>query len=274
MASEFCVVCGRTDVPTTDGVCATCFAKRTSLVHVEGRPVVTLCPTCGARRIGQLWDRRGSSDLLTPDDLTPLLVVHPEVGIRRVRWSEGGKNPLVRDLEASIDLVFRDEPRTETLKFGVKIDHRTCPDCSRRSGHFYTAIIQLRGEENGREKPPELRARLDRQWSRILPEARKSWKEALSWKEELPEGWDFYVTDTLAARSLARLGKSRLRGELKESATLWGRKHGVDVYRVTFCLRVAPEAERPGDAPPTTGRTAGLRANRRSKPSDGSESGR
>jgi NMD protein affecting ribosome stability and mRNA decay len=275
MASEFCVVCGRTDVPTVDGVCADCFAKRTRLVWVRGRPTVTMCPTCGARRIGQLWDRRGASTLLSPDDLTPLLTVHPDVGIRRIHWSESGLNPLVRDLEATVELVFRGEPRTERLEFEVKIEHRTCTDCSRRSGHFYTALIQLRGEEDGpREKPPELRARLDRQWESIMPEARKSWIAALSWKEELPEGWDFYVTDTLAARSLARLGKSRLHGELKESATLWGRKHGVDVYRVTFCLRVAPDAGPRSVVGTGSRRTAGLKGDPPSEPSDGSGSGR
>ncbi len=276
MASEFCVVCGRNDVPTVEGVCAACFAKRSPLVWVIGRPTVTICPTCGARRIGSLWDRRGASTLLSPDDLTPLLSMHPEVGIRRIHWSEGGLNPLMRDLEAQVELVFRGEPRTESLKFEVKIEHPACTHSSRRSGHYYTALIQLRAEEDGpREKPPELRARLARQWDGIMPEARKSWREALSWREELPEGWDVYVTDTLAARSLAKLGKVRLNGELKESATLWGRKHGQDVYRVTFCLRVPPDAHaRPTAVVGRPSRTAGLKGDSPSESSDGSGSGR
>jgi NMD protein affecting ribosome stability and mRNA decay len=37
---------------------------------------------------------------------------------------------------------------------------------------------------------------------------------------------------------VARFAKTRLGAQLKESATLWGRKNGKDVYRVTFCLRV------------------------------------
>jgi nonsense-mediated mRNA decay protein 3 len=238
--SEFCVVCGRTGLPTQDGLCTECFAKRTPLVHVEGRPRVTICPTCGARRVGQLWERRGASILLGPDDLMPLLQVHPEVGVRKVRWSEGGNTALVRELEATVDCSIRGERRIETVRFEVKIDHQTCLDCSHRSGHFYTAVLQLRGEEGGRENPRALRQRLDEQWEGLMPEARVNWREAISWKEELPEGWDFYFTDTLAARSIAKLGKERLAGEVKESATLWGRKNGRDVYRVTFCLRVPP----------------------------------
>lgn len=239
MSQEFCVVCGRSDVPVVEGVCADCAAKRTALVRVEGRPVVVLCPTCGARKVGQSWERQGASTLLTPEDLTPLLVIHPEAGLRKVRWTEGGLNPLVRQLEASVDVVFRGAQRTETIPFEVKIEHRTCLDCSRRSGHFFTAVIQLRASlDDPREKSPALRARLEEQFDSMMGEASKSAKAALSWKEEKPEGWDLYLTDTLAARSLARLGKVRLRGTLKESATLWGRKGGQDVYRVTFCLRV------------------------------------
>jgi nonsense-mediated mRNA decay protein 3 len=183
----------------------------------------------------------------------PLLVVHPEVGVRRVNWSEGGKTALLRDIEATADLVVRGETRTEKVRFEVKIEHHTCPDCSRRSGHFFTAVIQLRGVEEGtRETARELRARLDDQWDLLMPQARATWKEAISWKEEKPEGWDFYMTDTLAARSIVRLGKVRLAGTLKESATLWGRKNGRDVYRVTFCLRLPtpPGRSRSTEQPP------------------------
>lgn len=253
MPGEFCVVCGRSDVPVVDGVCADCAAKRTALLRVEGRPVVVLCPTCGARKVGQSWERSGSSTLLTPEDLTPLLVVHPEAGVRKIRWSEGGLNPLLRQMEASVDVVFRGAKRTEKVEFEVKIEHRTCLDCSRRTGHFYTAVIQLRAAlDDPREKAPALRARLAEQFDSMMGEARKSWKAALSWKEELPEGWDLYLTDTLAARSLARLAKVRLGGTLKESATLWGRKNGQDVYRVTLCLRVPVDGGvvRPSTAAP------------------------
>jgi nonsense-mediated mRNA decay protein 3 len=239
MSGEFCVVCGKVDVPVVDGVCAECAAKRVALLRVEGRPVVVLCPSCGARKVGQVWERAGASTLLTPEDLTPLLVVNPEAGIRKIRWTEGGLNPLLRQMEATVDVAFRGTRRTETVRLEVKIEHRTCLDCSRRTGHFYTAVIQLRAAlDDPREKPRALRERLALQWERLMDDSRSSWKNSLSWNEELPEGWDFYLTDTLAARAIARLGKVRLKGTLKESATLWGRKNGQDVYRVTFCLRV------------------------------------
>lgn len=245
MPGEFCVVCGRTEVALVDGQCADCFAKRTALVTAAETPVVILCPTCGARKIAQHWERAGAPLTLTSEDLLPFLSAHPEVGVRRVRWTETGGNPMVREIEGDVDLRFRGTERHERVTLHVRLQHHTCTDCSRRSGHFYTSVIQLRGPEGRlRGAARLLRERLLERWDAVLPEARKEWRTALSWKEERPEGWDFYLTDTLAARALSRLMKARLNAELKESATLWGRRNGEDVYRVTFCLRIPTGAAR------------------------------
>ena len=237
--AEFCVVCGRTDVPLTEGVCPKCFAARNPLVGVVDKPTVVLCPTCGARLVGSHWERQGSPALLTPEDLLPFLRPLDEVGIRRVAWEETGQNPLRRDLRAVATVRFRGTEREVAVEFPVFIEHRTCPDCSRKTGHFYTAMIQLRGpEDRAKGSHRGERERLRALWARDIHEARKEWRAALSWEEERPEGWDFYLVDTLQARGLARWLKGRWGASLSESPSLYGRKDGRDVYRVTFCLRV------------------------------------
>jgi 60S ribosomal export protein NMD3 len=256
MEGEFCVLCGRTDRPLEEGVCAECFARTHALVGVADHPRVVLCPSCGARLVGSHWERRGASPMLSSEDLMPWLRPRPEVGIRRAAWEETGRNPLVREMRARIGVRFRGSEREVAVEFPVQVEHRTCPDCSRRSGHYYTALLQLRGPE-GRSIAPRIqreeRVRLQRLWQHALPEARAEWRRALSWEEERPEGWDVYFVDTVAARGLARWLKTRLGGRLSESPTLYGRKDGRDLYRVTFCLRVprpgAPEAGRAARRP-------------------------
>jgi nonsense-mediated mRNA decay protein 3 len=235
---EFCVVCGAVGRPLVDGVCAECAADRTTLATVPPRVVVTICPTCGARRVGQRWEGVGSSSALTAKDLTPHVQVPPEVGLRRVDWEEVASTPTVRQYHGAAHVGFRGVQRIVGLSLSVRIDHRTCPDCSRRSGRYFTATLQLRGPAEGpAEKPAPLRERLETQWGRLLAEARPDWRQAVSWLEPLPEGIDCFLTDTLAARGIARLAKQRFGASVKESATLFGRKDGRDVYRVTFCLR-------------------------------------
>ena len=244
MGGEFCVVCGRTDRTLEDGVCPECYADRHPLLEVVGSPTVTICPGCGARPIRDRWEPSGSGSFLGASDLNPLLKPHAEVGIRRVHWNEVGADSQSRSYEGEATVRFRGLERTVPVHLKVRVISKSCPDCSRKAGHFYTAQIQLRGPES--RLPPkarELRARLLSAWEAVLPEARAEWRAALSWAEEKPEGWDFFLTDTVAARSLGRLLKDRLHGTLKESATLWGRKDGHDVYRVTVCVRV-PSAGR------------------------------
>jgi len=205
--SEFCVVCGRTDRPLEEGVCPDCSAERTRLVWVEGHPSVEVCGSCGARKVGQHWDRRGASPtLLTTDDLTPLLSLHPDVGVRRVRWSETEGDAAQRVYLGEVDLRFRGTERTVTVELPVRLRSVTCPECSRRTGHFYTAVIQARGtSERLRGSSALLRERLEKAFEGVvLPDAKKEWREAFSWREPLPEGWDYYLLNTLRpAPSLA-----------------------------------------------------------------------
>lgn len=239
---EFCILCGRTGRELVEGVCSDCAADRATLLSPPGRGVVVLCPTCGARKLGSHWEREDTSTVLTHEDLNPLLTVHPEAAIRSIQWEETQVSALLHEFRGTARVRFRGAERTVEVPLTVKVEHRTCPECSRKSGHYYTAVLQIRGELDGpREKPPQLRDRLEQQWTTLMRDARPDWRKAVSWREALPEGWDLYVVDTLAARSMARLAKQRYGAKIKESATLVGRKDGNDLYRVTFCLRLPRE---------------------------------
>ncbi len=242
---EFCVVCGRTGRPLVDGVCADCAADRTELVTAPLRGTVVVCPHCGAREVGGHWERAGASRLLTAEDLAPFLRIHPEVGVRRVRWDETNATATVREFLGHADVVFRGVPRTVDVPLSVRLLSRSCPDCSRTSGRYYTAILQLRGPTERRlERSADLRARLARVWDRVVADARPEWRRAVSFDEARPEGIDVYLRETLPARSIARLAKQKFGASVTESASLFGRKDGHDVYRVTFCLRFPREAGR------------------------------
>lgn len=239
MSDEFCVVCGRTGLRLEGGVCSTCAADRTLLLDVTDHPVVVLCPTCGSRKRGDSWTKGEVSPGLMISDLEPFLRAKEGAMVAGLRFEEAGEDRLLRKIEGTATLRFREVQREFPLRFQIRLEHRSCPDCSRRSGRFYTSVIQLRGPEGRRrQNSAELRGWLWKRWEEALPDARANWRRALSWSEPLKEGWDVYLTDTEAAKALARWLKRRLGGTLTESPSLWGRKDGKDVYRVTFCLRL------------------------------------
>lgn len=255
---EFCVVCGATDRPLVDGVCAECAADRTRLLSAPKRAVVTVCPTCGARQVGAHWERAGSSLVLTAEDLAPFLEVPAEVGVRRVQWDETLVTATVREFVGRARVRFRGIERDVEVPLSVRSVHKTCPECSRKSGRYYTATLQLRRTTEGpTEKAIALRARLEKEWVLLVREMRPDWRKAVSWREELPEGWDCFFTDTLAARAVAKLAKQRFGASVKESSSLVGRKNGEDLYRVTFCLRFP---RRPSDEPTSSEPGDGERA--------------
>jgi nonsense-mediated mRNA decay protein 3 len=248
---EFCVVCGATDRPLVDGLCAPCAADRTVLVSAPQRAEVVLCPHCGARQVGSHWERAGASPVLTAEDLNPLLEVAEGVGVRRVRWDETAVTATVHEFVGHARVRYRGIERDVDVPLSVRVVHRTCPECSRKSGRYYTATIQLRGALDGpNEKAAALRARLEEEWTKIVREMRPDWRKAVSWREERPEGWDCFFTDTLAARAVAKLAKQRFGASVKESSSLVGRKNGQDLYRVTFCLRF-PRRVSPPPGPPS-----------------------
>ena len=251
---EFCVVCGRTGRALTDGVCAECATERTTLLTAPEQVEVVLCPTCGARWSKGKWGRAGSPTVVTSEDLQPFLEVHPEVGVRTIRWEERAKSSTLRELAGEAHVRFRGTERVVPVSIRVRVIARTCTDCGRRSGGYYTAIVQLRGVVAPRtRRPKELRRRLDAVWEELVRESRPDWRNAVGWREELPEGWNVFFTDTLAARAVARLAKQRFGVKIVESASLFGRKNGQDIYRVTFCLRFpdgALDAAEPGGPAP------------------------
>jgi nonsense-mediated mRNA decay protein 3 len=63
--------------------------------------------------------------------------------------------------------------------------------------------------------------------------------------ERVKGGMDFYFSTIPAARSIARALESSMCAEYKESSSLWGRRDGKEIYRMTFMIRFQGFA--PGD---------------------------
>jgi len=97
-----------------------------------------------------------------------------------------------------------------------------CPNCSRTSGGYYEALIQLRGEAENVEK---IAQRLERQLSK---------KTFISKTEEMHGGLNLYLgSSKVTATVLQELGfKPTI------SRKLFGKKDGKNLYRVTYALRL------------------------------------
>ena len=108
------------------------------------------------------------------------------------------------------------------IPINVRIVRNICPHCSRQSGGYFEAIIQLRG-------PISKINRHDRMFRKILLKKTFVTKEV-----ERKEGLDLYIGNSKAVVEML----SELGIKAKISKTLAGEKEGQRVYRTTFLVRL------------------------------------
>jgi len=141
--------------------------------------------------------------------------------------------------------VVRGEHIHSEAETEVRIQRTACDICSRESGGYFEAIIQIRSA--GRFPTEEERKRC----SAIAREAMEGMRKKgdrlafISSVLEQKEGVDLYMGSMNASRQVCRLIISELGGNFSESPTLVGMKDGKNLYRITFAVRL-PEF-RPGD---------------------------
>ena len=58
--------------------------------------------------------------------------------------------------------------------------------------------------------------------------------------KEMKNGLDYYLTDNNQAKALGRSLQERFGGDFKMTSSLFGRKDGKEIYRVTILFREAP----------------------------------
>jgi len=107
--------------------------------------------------------------------------------------------------------------------FLIDVNKTICPDCSRSSGGYFEAIIQVRGEPDAVERK-----------SRKLIEALEK-KTFIPKIEDMHNGIDIYVGSTKAASQALQEFSLKPSGISKKLA---GVSQGKKLYRTSFSVRV------------------------------------
>ena len=239
----FCVRCGATDPPFIGALCVRCYSERTPLVRLPPYLDLVLCPTCGSRQVGSHWEKvRGNDrDSLRRSDLERHIELAGPAKLLKAVWEVSGLNPRLRQVDARLTVDVGGTPVEVPAQSEVHMILHSCPECSRRGGHYFTARIQLRPAEEGSVR--DLRAFKPwsmRIWLSHLKACSEKQRDAVTREEELKEGWDIFFADTLAARAVARSFKERTSSSIRETASLWGMKNGREIHRLTFLVRLPP----------------------------------
>lgn len=240
-----CPRCGRECNRLFNSVCRDCFFETFKLIELPHVLHVRICSTCGAHFHRGRWENIGNIEYVVLKAVENILFIHNEAGDVEIYLEPREITPYTYKVRAEVDAMIKEEPVHAEAETEVRIQRTACDMCSRESGGYFEAIIQIRAA--GRF-PTEEEKRRCMAIARETMESMRKKGDRLAFISDVleqKEGIDFYMGSMNASRQVCRLITSELGGSFSESPTLVGMKDGKNLYRITFSLRL-PEFK-PGD---------------------------
>jgi nonsense-mediated mRNA decay protein 3 len=235
-SGKFCYLCGEVTDAIYEGLCGSCYLKDKKLIDLPAKIGVSVCRGCmrhymgawvgGESTLAALVDRIAQKEVdkgLSKD------LENAEITVKIKDIKEKGKG-LTVDLEVNATGSTMGLEHHALLTSTLMIKNVVCPDCSKRAGGYYEANVQLRAEQI--DKPlSELHTQLNRIYEKD--------KHAFIVEEAaVTGGFDVKLGSAKAAKTLGAYFKAHHKAEIKETATLVGRKDGKDIYRKTVLIRM------------------------------------
>ncbi len=217
----FCYLCGATSDELVQGLCSSCFLKEKKPVKLPKRIRTSICRECGNSSLSPVAEEAVRKNI--SGDLEEL-----EIKVSIKDREESGKKIL-------LDLEVETAGKTMGLEYRslfnpvLEINRILCPDCSRRAGGYYESVIQLRSED-AESMLRELHSYMNQLYKRDK-------RAYISGETKAKGGVDIKLGSTRAAKQLASHFRSLYGVDVKESATVVGKKEGRDLYRTTILIR-------------------------------------
>jgi nonsense-mediated mRNA decay protein 3 len=241
-SSLFCPRCGKETVQ--EGLCEACFLEKYVVFKVPQVMEVTICSQCPSYKVGELWV---STKLKTYEELAKksadrnlrlALDINKEVRKPGIHITSDFFNPNILRAHVTVEGAIEGRSVSTEADVEVRIRKESCNVCSRISGGYYEAIIQIRAKDRLPTKA-ELKRSL-KIADDIMAKAEKAGDRLAFVSDvfELPEGTDIYIGSTTSGRQIARAIADDMGGTIIESPKLVGAREGKGLYRVTFAVRL------------------------------------
>jgi nonsense-mediated mRNA decay protein 3 len=240
----FCVECG-SEERLYGHLCRRCLLSK-SLVTPPQYVIVKKCPGCERVLDGAVW-RDTPHEAVAATALAAETKAHPQVD--GLAWSvaefppEKGEH-RVRCWAAA---TVAGEPLELDFEIGIRVRHEKCQACSRQSGDYYEAIIQLRLEDlSARDAEMELAEEAQMIFGLVDEQFAREENSFITKFTSVKGGIDFYIGSVQVARYIAGRLRNRYGAMVSESPSLIGQKDGRDLYRYSILVRLPRFRE--GDA--------------------------
>lgn len=231
MLKKFCPRCGKGTDELFDGLCEQCYKDTKEIISVPQNIDVIMCKRCGKSIERNKWASNESIDSMIVRAVNSC--VRPDNGtLMKVDYKPfvlGGKTTVPVTITAEKEVSEKNIKKS--VQANVVILPQVCDSCSRLSGSYYEAIVQIRGPEEMQGKLLELvKAKVNQykdsnQYSFITKTVK------------MKCGTDVYLGSSKAAQKIEQEAKKAYNVSTKITASIHGMKDGKEIIRLTVLLR-------------------------------------
>lgn len=231
----FCVECGKEGLIYRNGSCINCYLKNKQFSKGPYYLDIYTCPTCNAYKYKNTWINE-SFETFLHRLITDSFVIDDDFHNVQITTSYEQKDRTVT-CNIKISGQVNGHQIIEEHAVVVRLRRETCESCSRQSGGYYEAILQIRSEQRKLGKQ-ELRD-MQQYVEQYVQNQREKGNRALFITDFTEEhgGIDFYLSDKGAAFTLSKKLYEQFGGEVKQSSKNIGMKDSRQLYRMTYLVR-------------------------------------
>ena len=238
MATLFCPKCGKDTDVFYDNVCMECFTGNRTLIECPDVLYSKICPTCGSLFKKGRWFSREDEEKTIQECVSDSLKLDSDAQdlklILTPRQLDYSRYRVHIDASARI----KGAPMESALDTEMRVSWETCDICSRISGGYFEGIVQIRADKR-LPTSEELKKCIEIAQDVARRSREKGDRLAfITQTLDLDEGIDFYVGVMKLGKQICKAIIDVFGGKFLESPKLVGQKNGVDLYRITFALRL------------------------------------
>ena len=234
-----CFRCGRrfADAQLVKGLCADCFVETSAPLELPQHLAILVCGSCGSVLRGKTWSPAPEGDALVERVLSENTFAREGVEVRGLTWSRGRGDERSFDIEVRAALSVGGTEFVRTYPVHVKLRNSICDVCSRKSGSYFEAILQVRAFEGALagDHKEHIREVVE---VAVARQAQKEREVFLTKVEEVHGGLDFYLSSTSAGQRIAAGLRDELSATLTRSGKIAGARDGAELQRTTFSVRL------------------------------------
>lgn len=231
----FCVECGKQEI-YKNGICLSCYIKNS---HFTGGPEIIdiiACSMCSGFKHKNNWFDESLEQAIRRH-VKEVFTFSNEIKEITIDLSYDDSKKVI---ECLIDIsgLIHNSSISEKHTVTVRIKKTVCDVCSKQSGGYYEAVLQIRAE-NRTPSENEL-ALIDETVERVVQEFQQKGNRTLFISDTAKErgGIDYYISEKGSAYSIAKKIQERFGGVIKQSSTNIGMKDSRQVYRMTYLIRL------------------------------------